>query len=177
MESLRLEALRSYKILDTGRHPSFDAIVEAASLAFDVPIAAISLVDEDRQWFKAAIGLQDSETERSRSFCTHAIERIEPLVVEDVRDHPLFADLADAMGGVGIRFYAGAPLIDHEGFALGTLCVADTRPRSLGPAQIALLKSLAEAAMTAITAHHQGRLLRQAAEALETCCPREPVFI
>lgn len=177
MEELRLEALRSYELLDTPPHPSFDAITEAARLAFDVDMAAISLIDEDRQWFKSSFGLDVRETPRSHAFCTHTIDETGPLVVEDTHLDPRFCDHPNVTGGLNLRFYAGAPLIDHEGFALGTLCVFDVRPRPVASGEVALLRALAECAMTAITAHHQGRLLRKAARAVAQVCPNEPVLI
>lgn len=177
MEHMRLEALRSYQILDTGPHPSFDAITEAVSLAFDVPMAAISLIDEERQWFKAAVGIDSTETDRKTSFCTHTILGEEPMIVEDAAADPRFAENPNVTGPMSIRFYAGMPLVDHEGFALGALCLLDNRPRSLDAGQIRLLNSFAQCVMTAITAHHQGVLLRRAARALELEAAREPAFI
>lgn len=177
MEEMRLDALRSYQILDTGPHPSFDAITQAASLAFNMPMAVISLTDETRQWFKSATGIDGREADRETSFCNHTIEGEEPMIVEDTHEDPRFAENPNVTGPLSVRFYAGMPLIDHEGFALGTLCLIDTRPRSLNADQVALLKSLAQCVMTAITAHHQGLLLRRAARALQVEAAREPAFI
>lgn len=177
MEALRLEALHSYEILDTPAHPSFDTITEAAVLAFGVPMAVISLVDEERQWFKSAVGLEERGTDRAVSFCTHTICGVEPMIVEDAKADPRFAGNPNVTGGLAIRFYAGAPLIDHEGFVLGTLCLMDTVPRSLDAAEIALLRALAECVITAITAHHQGLLLRRAERALRKAGREELAFI
>lgn len=177
MEQMRLEALRSYRILDTDAHPSFDAVTRAASLAFCAPIALISLVDADRQWFKSSLGLGLCETPKAISFCAHAVEACQPLVVEDASTHPTFKSNPLVTGAPHIRFYAGVPIIDHEGFALGTMCVIDIEPRVVSETHMALLAALAQIAMTAITAHHQGWLLRRTARKIATCpaCEMDPI--
>ena len=167
MENTRLEALHAYALLDTDPHPSFDAVTKAAQMSFDVPIALVSLVDEYRQWFKSSQGLDARETPREISFCTHAIKDFEPMAVNDALKDARFAENPLVTGAPHIRFYAGAPLIDGDGQALGTLCIIDTKPRDFSQADATLLKTLSECAMTAITAHHQGKLLFRAAKALE----------
>ena len=161
-ERNRLEALHAYKVLDTAPHPSFDAVTRAAQAAFDTPVALISLVDEYRQWFEACIGLDVRETPRGFSFCTHAIEQDGVYVVEDAASHPRFANNPLVLGGPRIRFYAGAPIIDAEGYALGTVCVIDRRARTITDQEREILKALADCALSAITLHSQSQLLRRA---------------
>ncbi|MGX6649045.1 GAF domain-containing protein [Maricaulaceae bacterium MS644] len=162
LEAKRVQALEDYRILDTAPHPSFDSVTRAAQIAFDTPIALISLVDSYRQWFKASIGLDIRESPRKHSFCTHAIKQDEVYVVESAEDHPLFKTNPLVTGAPHIRFYAGAPIIDPEGFALGTLCVIDREPRAFGDRDRRLLAALAECAMAAMTLHSQSLLLQRA---------------
>lgn len=161
-ETERVAALHAYGVMDTAPHPSFDAVTKAAQLAFDVPIALISLVDETRQWFKSCIGLDVMETPREISFCTHAIGQSEVYVVADAAKDPMFQGSPLVVGAPHIRFYAGAPLVDSEGYALGTLCIVDTRPRSFPAKDRQMLAALGQCAINAITLHSQGALLRRA---------------
>jgi anti-sigma regulatory factor (Ser/Thr protein kinase) len=141
-ESARLAALRKYRILDTDPERSFDDLTMLASHICGTPIALISLIDADRQWFKARVGLSISETSRSVSFCTHAIKQRELYVVTDARDNETFRNNPFVVAENGIRFYAGAPLVTPNGHALGTLCVLDKVPRTLTPEQIDALLAL-----------------------------------
>jgi GAF domain-containing protein len=142
-EAERLAALYALLLLDTPPEERFDKIVEFAAEEFDVPIALISLLDTDRQWFKAAVGLGSTcETGRDISFCGHAIMRAEIMVVEDALLDQRFFDNPLVTGAPNIRFYAGAPLILSNGLALGTLCIIDTRPRQLDPMGLAILSTL-----------------------------------
>lgn len=126
-EADRLDALHRYAILDSEPEDGFNRIVELASRQFDVPIAVISLVDEDRQWFKATCGLDATETPRDVAFCAHAILGDEVFVVPDATKDDRFAENPLVKEGLSIRFYAGAPLIDPKGFKLGTLCLIDDK--------------------------------------------------
>ena len=130
-ELQRLEALRSYAILDTPPEEQFDKVVKLAAELFDVPIAAMSLIDSDRQWFKAKVGLDVCQTPRDWAFCSRAIEFAEHsiFVVEDAARDGRFLSNPLVTEEPGIRFYAGAVLTDHAGRNLGTLCVIDTKPR------------------------------------------------
>ena len=133
-ELARLEALHTRAILDTPPEEAFDQLAQLAAHIFDVPIAVVNLVDQQRQWFKAVVGLALRETERSVSFCTHWLDgRRSPVVVPDTTQHPLFATHPLVLGPPHIRFYACAPLVTAEGLALGTLAVMDTQPRTPGP--------------------------------------------
>lgn len=129
-EALRLRTLNRYQVLDSQPEPQFNRIVSLARRALRVPIALISLVDEERQWFKAREGLSVQETPRSLAFCDHAIRRRAVMVVEDARLDVRFRDNPLVTGEPCIRFYAGAPLITRDGQALGTVCVIDRVPRS-----------------------------------------------
>tara|TARA_R110002072_G_scaffold30957_15_gene96042 strand:- start:273 stop:797 length:525 start_codon:yes stop_codon:yes gene_type:complete len=125
----RVAALRAFKVLDTPKEPSFDALTRLAARLFNVSIALVSLVDEDRQWFKSAHGLDAPETPRNQAFCTYAIMETEPMVVLDATQHERFRANPLVTGEPGIRFYAGAPLVTEDGFSLGTFCIIDTVPR------------------------------------------------
>ena len=129
-ESDRLAALRSLGVLDTPRDEQLDALARSAAEFLQAPIALVSLVDEERQWFKARYGVETSETPRAWSFCAHAIaqDHDDVFVVPDAILDPRFTDNPLVTGPPGIRFYAGAALTDRKGFKLGALCVMDTRP-------------------------------------------------
>jgi anti-sigma regulatory factor (Ser/Thr protein kinase) len=142
-ESARLAALRRYRILDTDPERAFDDLTLLASQLCGVPIAAITLIDDDRQWFKSRIGLSISETARNVSFCTHAIQTPnEIMVVPNVLEDRRFVNNPFVVGDPMIRFYAGAPLVTEDGHALGTLCVIDKVPRLLTPGQTQALDAL-----------------------------------
>lgn len=142
-ELQRLAALRRYMLLDTLPEPEFDRITSLVAQLLDMPIALMTLIDEDRQWFKSAIGIEGSETSRDTAFCAHAIHDRAPLVVPDAHLDERFFDNPYVVGDPEVRFYAGAPLTTSEGFALGTLCVIDRKPRALTPQQLTLLSSMA----------------------------------
>lgn len=161
-EVRRLEALAACELLDTAPHPAFDCVVGAAALGLHVPVAAISLMDADRQWFKASVGIEARETSRAVALCERTIAGFEPVVIADARADADLRDNPLVTGAPYLRAYAGAPLIDPEGLALGTLCVMDTRPRRFTAADILLLGYLRDAAMTAIAAHRQGLALNKA---------------
>lgn len=142
-ERARLAALHSYAVLDTRSEAAFDEIATMAAELCEVPIAVVSLVDEHRQWSKAAHGCPRGEVERGRSFCTHAIEFDEALIVRDAARDARFHDNAMVVGEPHIRFYAGQPLVDGQGHKLGSLCVIDRRPRELAASQLRTLRRLA----------------------------------
>ena len=141
-ERNRLAALHSYRILDTEPERAFDDLALLASRICDTPIAAISLVDADRQWFKSRVGFDARETPRDVAFCNHAIRQKEICVVPDARRDDRFRDNPFVVSEPKIRFYTGAPLITPEGHALGTLCVLDRKPRTLAPGQLEALEAL-----------------------------------
>ena len=128
----RVAALRAYGVLYTAPEIEFDDIVGLAARICDAPTALISLVDSDVQWFKARVGLEADQTGRDVSFCDHAMREHDVMVVPDARLDPRFANNALVTGELGIRFYAGAPLVTSEGFPFGSLCIIDYRPRPEG---------------------------------------------
>jgi GAF domain-containing protein len=129
-EPLRQRAVDACGIVTRPRNPELQRIVEEAARLARAPIAAISVVDRSRQWLAARIGIGGDEGPRAESFCGHTILRPgEPMIVADARDDRRFVANPSVLGHPHIRFYAGVPLVDHAGFALGALCVADTRPR------------------------------------------------
>jgi GAF domain-containing protein len=143
-EYARLRELKKYDVLDTGMEKSFNDIVEIAAQVCGVPISLVSLVDEKRQWFKARFGVDASETPRDYAFCAHTILDTQILEVENALEDERFFDNPLVTSEPDIRFYSGAPLITREGYALGTLCVIDTKPKQLTDEQKLILEKLAE---------------------------------
>ena len=147
-EPERLTALQSYHILDTATEPDFEDITELASAICGTPIALISLIDENRQWFKSHKGVDVTETDRMYSFCAHAIETpTEIMEVEDAHLDVRFKDNPLVTGEYNLTFYAGAPLVNEDGFALGSLCVIDSERKKLTDQQQKALKTLAKQVM------------------------------
>jgi diguanylate cyclase (GGDEF)-like protein/PAS domain S-box-containing protein len=146
-ERLRLRLLHALNLLDTEPEPEFDRITRLLARALDVPIALVSLLDEHRQWFKSVVGLPVRETPREIAFCDHAIRQQGLFIVPDTRQDPRFADKPLVRGAPNIRFYAGMPLRTGDGYALGTLCAIDSRPRELSEDQRQILTDLAELVM------------------------------
>lgn len=147
-EKERLETLKSYKILDTLPERDFDDIVRIASQICQTPISTITIIDENRQWFKAKQGVENSEGPRELSFCAHAIVQPDrPLIIEDAREDERFSDNPLTIGSPYVVFYAGIPLVAENGMPLGTLCVIDSTPKRLKEEQIVALKALASQAM------------------------------
>jgi len=142
-EEARLASLQALNILDTPFEERFDRITRFASCLFDVPIALVSLIDQDRQWFKSAMGLDVRETSRAISFCGHTILGRNIMSIPDARNDARFFDNPLVLGDPNIRFYAGYPLCAEDGEALGTLCLIDRRPRTLSEDDLDVFRDLA----------------------------------
>jgi diguanylate cyclase (GGDEF)-like protein len=141
-ETLRLSKLKSYNILDTIPETAYDDIATLAAHICQTPTALISLIDGERQWFKAKVGLQADETSRKVAFCHHTIQHSGILIVEDAQQDPRFSHNPLVTGYPHIRFYAGAPLVTPDGYSLGSLCVIDYQPRKLTDSQLQGLQAL-----------------------------------
>ena len=146
-EQRRLTALRSLKILDTEPEERFDRVTRLATALFDVPVAMISLVDENRQWFKSCVGTNVTETPRDYAFCSHVVYKREPMIIADTFQDDRFADNPMVVNEPRIRFYAGYPLILQDGSCIGTLCLLDIRPRVMEGPDLERLHDLADLAL------------------------------
>jgi len=142
-EPARLTSVRALDLLDTEPEERFDRITRVATALFDVPMATITLVDERRQWFKSCQGTAGREDPRDASFCAHVVSRREPMIVVDTLNDDRFAHNPLVLGGPRIRFYAGYPLTLDDGSCVGTLCLLDTRPRTLNDPELKQLRDLA----------------------------------
>jgi len=142
-EAARVQALYGLNLLDSAPEERFDRLTRLARRLFNVPIALVTLVDKERQWFKSCVGLDTTETPRSVSFCGHAILKDELLLVPDAREDERFHDNPLVTGAPNIRFYAGYPLTVPDGNKMGTLCLIDTKPRELDDEERDLLRDLA----------------------------------
>ncbi|CAO3411429.1 GAF domain-containing protein [Azospirillum largimobile] len=149
-EPARLQALRNTGLLDSAPDPAFDDLVSWACDHFHVPIALVSLLDADRQWFKARRGLAVQETPRDHAFCRFTIRQNLPMVVEDAETDPRFRDNPLVLGPPHIRFYAGAPIVNRNGLALGSVCLIDTKPRRFGMVDRMVLAQLTVTVLVAI---------------------------
>jgi GAF domain-containing protein len=160
-EKQRLKVLWQYDVLDTVPEEVFDDLTELAARICEAPIAMITLVDEKRQWFKAKVGVTVTETSRDISFCSRAIEQSDLYIIPDAAADERFAENPLVISDPKIRFYAGAPLITPDGYALGTLCVIDKVPRELRPEQKQALRVLARHIMSQLELRrHAGALTR-----------------
>lgn len=154
-EEARLAALRQLKLLDTPASESFDRITRITRMAsqiFNLPVAAVSLTDRDRQWFKSRVGIDHCSIPRDKAPCSEVAETNEPLIIEDFSTNPCYAD--SLLASAGTRFYAGAPLVTKDGYGLGALCVLGTEPREVKPSEIAALVDLAAMVMAQIELQH-----------------------
>jgi len=158
-EKKRLRVLWQYDVLDTIPEEVFDDLTELAARICEAPIAMITLVDEDRQWFKSKVGVNVNETSRDISFCGHAIVQSELFIVPDATKDRRFAKNPLVVSDPKIRFYAGAPLITPDGYALGTLCVIDKVPRELREDQKNALRVLSRHVMTQLELRRRSREL------------------
>jgi diguanylate cyclase (GGDEF)-like protein/PAS domain S-box-containing protein len=172
-EAERLRALARYQVLDTPSEVAFDRVTKLAARLFEVPMALVTLIDANRQWWKSCIGVDGSGTDRDVAFCAHAILQRDPFIVEDATIDPRFCDNPYVTGKPFVRFYAGAPLISPDGYNLGTLCIIDRRPRQLGPQEIDTLIELAQIVVDEL----ELRLGYRARELFHKVCEMSPNLI
>ena len=163
-EAARLETLRQYQVLDTESEEAFDDLTRLAAYICQTPAALISLVDANRQWFKARVGIQARQTPRNISFCGHAILHRDCFIIEDALFDERFADNPLVVNEQFVRFYAGMPLWSPEGFAIGTLCVMDRKPHTLDDKQIGALGMLANQVMSQLDLRREVRFCTTALE-------------
>jgi signal transduction histidine kinase len=164
----RLQALNDLRLLDTLPEKVFDDLTKLASFICDTPISLISIVDNDRQWFKARVGLGAQETPRELAFCAHTIlSPNQVMVVQDAAQDQRFATNPLVTSDPQIRFYAGAPLVTSDGFALGTLCVIDRIPRTLTPEQLSALETVRNQVIREIELRHRVIVADHSVAALE----------
>jgi PAS domain S-box-containing protein len=164
IETKRLAALSSYNVLDTLPEKEYDAITRLASYICQVPVALISLIDGDRQWFKSKVGLDMEQSSRADAFCNYTILNDDLLEVNNLAESDIFKDNPFVKGDAHVRFYAGAPLIDPEGNRFGSLCVIDMVPRELNDDQRDALRTLADEVMSHFILRKQQRELRKSVE-------------
>jgi GAF domain-containing protein len=174
-ESARLEALARYQVLDSGAEKNFDDIARLAGFICQSPIATVTLIDRNRQWLKARVGLDVTETPRNMSFCAHTILSSEVMVVEDATKDSRFSDNPSVTGEAHVRFYAGAPLITPDHFKLGSLCVIDRKPRTLSAEDKQALEALARLVMTELELRRSSRELAAALKEVKTLSGLLPI--
>lgn len=153
-ETGRLRTLEHLKVLDTPKEVPFERIVTLVKQTLSVPICAVSLIDKNRQWFKASRGLDVNETPRAISFCTHAIKGTEPFVINDACADPIFKENPLVTGGPKIRSYAGIPLRMSNGYNVGSLCAIDTVPREFTETEISILTNFASVIIDDLELRH-----------------------
>lgn len=166
-EQERLKALEALKIMDTAPEENYDRLVRLAVDFFQIPICYISFLDEKRQWFKSQHGIDLKQVPRKLAFCNETIKRTEPLIINDTHLDEQFSDNPYVRQDPYIRFYAGVPLTNPQGYNVGTFCLADTSPKELDKQQLNLLLNLAEIAIDEISLRNANFLLKKIRKQLE----------
>jgi PAS domain-containing protein len=172
-EAARLAELQSYRVLDTPAEKPFDDIVKLAAYILDVPTALVSLIDTDRQWFKARYGLDATETSREVSFCGHVVADGATMLVPDAAEDARFRDNPLVTGDPHVRAYFGVPLKTDRGHALGTLCALDSKPRTFSPQQLEMVSILADRVMAELELRREVIFRRQ----FSTAVDHSPYFL
>jgi GAF domain-containing protein len=163
-EFLRLRDLYSYQILDTPPEEDYDELVELSAMICNCSMSLISFVDKDRQWFKAKIGVEITETSLDLAFCNHTIKQDDVFIVQNPLEDDMFKNHLMVTGGIRIRYYAGAPIYSSMGNKIGTICVLDKRDKVLLPKQIDALKKLSRQASRLLELRSKNRLLEKLLE-------------
>ncbi len=174
-EEERLRVLRAYDVLDATGERTLDDIVIIAAEVCGTPMAAVTLIDQHRQWFAARKGINAAETTRDDAFCSYTILDTAPLIVPDARQDARFADNPYVLENPHVQFYAGAPLITPAGHGLGALCVIDDRPRNLTAGQITVLEALARQVVALFELRRSSRQLANALERVQLLAQLVPV--
>lgn len=163
-ETERLQALHSYEVLDSSPEVDFDALTRVASQFFQTPVAVVGLMDSNRFWFKSQLGLDIPQMDRDIAFCAYSV--MQPgkvLMVEDLKKDARFKDNPLVIGPPHLRFYAGAPIVDPNGYALGTIAIVDTKPRTLNENELDVLQDLAKLVMIALENRRRSHMLAKMA--------------
>ncbi|GAA4602011.1 signal transduction histidine kinase [Actinoplanes octamycinicus] len=176
-DETRIAAVHSYHLLDAPRPVVLDELTRLASSIFETPMATVTLVAADRQWFAGSTGMPGSGGPLSSSFCGHVVDSRMPLIVRDALSHPVYSAWENVVGAPHIRYYAGVPLIDEDGHVLGTVCVLDDKPRETGDKQVDLLRTMAGQAAGHLSAIRNRQLLAEVGDELSRAISREEDFV
>ncbi|BCJ46376.1 sensor histidine kinase [Actinoplanes ianthinogenes] len=176
-DAARVAAVGSYQLLDAPRPVVLDELTRLASSIFETPMATVTLVAADRQWFAGATGMPGSGGPLSSSFCGHVVDSRVPLIVRDALTHPVYSTWENVVGAPHIRYYAGVPLTDEDGHVLGTVCVLDDRPRDTADRQVDLLRTMAGQAAGHLSAIRNRLLLAEVGDELSRAISREEDFV
>jgi hypothetical protein len=163
-EEARLKNLQSFEILDTENEKDYDGLVELVSLICQCPMAIVNFIDSNRQWFKASKNMSGKGGNRDESFCGHAIMNTDVFIVADATKDERFFDNPDVVGGLKVRFYAGAPIVSSNGYNLGTVCAIDKEPKYLSHSQVTALKTIAQQVSRLLDLRKKNKQILQAAE-------------
>ncbi|WP_436520459.1 sensor histidine kinase [Actinoplanes sp. HUAS TT8] len=176
-DEARVAAVQSYQLLDAPRPIVLDELTRLASSVFETSMSTVTLVGPDRQWFAGSTGMPSGGGPLNTSFCGVVVDRRVPLIVKDALTHPVYRTWENVMGVPNIRFYAGVPLVDEDGFLLGTMCVLDDRPREAGDRQLDLLHTMAGQATGHLSAIRNRMLLAEVGDELSRAISREEDFV